>query len=285
MSKFRPIRAVLFSCAAASVLPTALAAQGTGIPLNPNFHVYCQYRVAATFPSAPMIRDIAYTIGGRTVPARQFYADRGQDRFSVTVADFTNVGPAIDEQIVENAAVPIRQRGEVKFQFPEDYSAGIPGRQLNVFDPNGRQHLASVYMADSRLYITETYAAPGDFAALQFEQSVLLIDGNGGDLNNAVVANRNRYPCETQPSVAEDAGDLVTQAIAAEGGTEALRGTDRARRQRQRPILGAGTVARAPAARPRSSGRRISRARGTLAKAWRAPIGTATSNIRRPRPS
>ena len=152
-----------------------LAAQAV---VAPDVYVNCQYRVAAIFPGQPVIRDITYANGGRTVPARQFYVERGMDRFSVTVADFTN-GPAIDDQIVENAAAAFRQRGEVRLQYPEDYSPGIPGRQLNVFDPSGRQYLGSVYMADHRLYMTETYAAPGDFAALQFEQSVLLIDGNG----------------------------------------------------------------------------------------------------------
>jgi hypothetical protein len=191
-SRFSPIRAVLLSCAVASVLPAALAAQEAGIPINPNFYVYCQNRVAATFPSAPMIRDITYSNGGRTVPARQFYVERGMDRFSVTVADFSS-GPAIDDSIVENAVAPIRQRGKVQDQFPEDYTPGIPGRQLNVFESSGRQHRVSVYMADHRLYITEAYAAPGDFDALQFEQSVLLLDANGGDLNN--VANRQRYAC------------------------------------------------------------------------------------------
>ena len=194
MSKFRPIRAVLLSCAVASVWPASLAAQQAGIPINPNFYVYCPYRVAATFPSEPMIRDITYTNGGRTVPARQFTVERGMDRFSVTVADFTN-GPAIDDTIIENAVAPFRQLGEVRDQFPEDYSPGIPGRQLNVFDSSGRQHRASVYMADHHLYLTEVDAAPGDFAALLFEQSVLLLDANGGDLNNADVAKRQHYAC------------------------------------------------------------------------------------------
>ena len=194
MSKFRLIRAGLLSCAAAALLPASLAAQQAGIPINPNLYVYCQYRVAATFPSEPMIRDISYTNGGRTVPARQFTVEQGMDRFSVTIADFTN-GPAIDDTIVENAVAPFRQRGEVRDQFPEDYSPGIPGRQLNVFDSNGRQHRASVYMADHHLYLTETDAAPGDFAALLFEQSVLLLDANGGDLNNADPAKRQHYAC------------------------------------------------------------------------------------------
>lgn len=189
MSMFRP---VLLSCAVASV--SSLAAQGGEFPTVPNMYIFCQYRVAAIFPNEPMIRDITYTNGGRTVPARQFYVERGMDRYSVTVADFTNGGPAVDDTIVENAAVAIRQRGEVRFQFPEDYTPGIPGRQLNIFDSNGRQIRASVYMADHRLYITETYAEPSDFAAMQFEQSVLLINANGTDLNN--VANPGRYACQ-----------------------------------------------------------------------------------------
>jgi len=172
----------------------ALAAQEGTVQTVPNMYIFCEYRVAAIFPSEPMIRDIMYTNGDRTVPARQFYVEKGMDRYSVTIADFTKGGPAIDDTIVENAAVQLRQRGEVRLQFPEDYTPGIPGRQLNIFDSNGRQLRASVYMADHRLYITEAYAEPSDFAAIQFEQSVLMIDANGGDLNN--VATRNRYACQ-----------------------------------------------------------------------------------------
>ena len=191
MSKFRPFRAMVLSCAVASAMPVALA-QESDAPLGPNVYVNCAYRVAAIFPSDPMMRDTTYTVGGRTVPARQFYVERGMDLYSVTIADFTN-GPAIDSEIVEAAAAAFRPRGEIRDQFPEDYTPGIPGRQLNIFDSNGRQHRVSIYMADHRLYLTETFAAPGEFAALQFEQSVLLITGNGTDLNN--VTQPGRYMC------------------------------------------------------------------------------------------
>jgi len=222
MARFRSIRAVLISCAAASALPIGVAAQQGTTAIAPNVYVSCQYRVGAIFPTTPSIRDIMYTNSGRTVPARQFYVERGMDRYSVTIADYTN-GPEIDDELVENATLPIRQLGEVRFQHPEDYSPGIPGRQIEVMGSNGRVHRSSVYMADHRLYITETDVAPGDIAAIQFEQSVLMIDGNGGDLNNVNPAARNRYACEMQPSTAQDAGDLVRQAIAAEGGAQALR--------------------------------------------------------------
>lgn len=196
MSKFRPIRAVLLASAVASVSAASLAAQqqqGTVLTI-PNLYVFCPYRVAAIFPSEPMIRDIMYTNGDKTVPARQFYVERGMDRYSVTIADFTMGGVAIDDTIVENAAIALRQRGELRIQFPEDYTPGIPGRQLNIMEPNGRLLRASLYMADHRLYITETLSDPNDSAAIQFEQSVLMIDAQGRDING--VANVNRYACQ-----------------------------------------------------------------------------------------
>ena len=190
MSKFR---AVLLASGVASISAVALAAQEGTVQTVPNMYIYCQYRVAAIFPSEPMIRDIRYTNGSWTVPARQFYVERGMDRYSVTIADFSKGGPAIDDTIVENAAIAIRQRGEVRIQFPEDYTPGIPGRQLNISQPDGRLLLSSIYMADHRLYIAESSAPPSDFAAIQLEQSMLLIDANGRDLNG--VANVNRYAC------------------------------------------------------------------------------------------
>ena len=186
MAKIVPISAAtLMSCAFACVLPGAGAAQETPLYVN------CQYGFAVIFPTQPMTREISYTTrNGSTVPARQFYNERGADRFIVTVVQFPN-GPAVDEQIVEHAAATLRRRGEVRFQAEANYDPGMPGRQLNIFEPNGRQHRASVYMADRYLTITEANAAPGDFNALQFEQSIMLVDSNGVDRErNAGQENR-----------------------------------------------------------------------------------------------
>jgi glyoxylase-like metal-dependent hydrolase (beta-lactamase superfamily II) len=220
MFKFRPIRAVLLSCAVAAVVPIAMAAQDD-VVIAPNVFASCQYRFMAIFPTTPSARDITYTIRGMTVPARQFYVEQGENRYSVTIADFTNGGPAIDEEIVEDAATAIRQQGEVKFQFPEDYTPGIPGRQLNVLDHNGRQHRASIYMVDHRLVITESYADPNDFTTIQFEQSIGMLDGAGHDRNN--VATKSRYACDNKQVSVQTAGDLVKQAVDAQGGADALR--------------------------------------------------------------
>ena len=135
MFRFRPIQIALLSAVAMPFL------QGAGQLDEPtyddNVYVNCQYRVAAIFPRAPMIRDMTYRVAARNVPARQFYTQQGADILSVIVADFTN-GPAVDENLVAAATIPLRELGEVRFEAKAEYDPGIPGRQLNIFKANGR---------------------------------------------------------------------------------------------------------------------------------------------------
>jgi len=167
----------LLSSAVVLLLPAAAAAQTS--PLYRN----TEHRFAVIFPGQPMARDIAYaTRGGASVPARQFYVEQGTDRYLVTVVHFPT-GPAVDDQIVEHAAEQLRQRGEVRLQFDMGYDPGVPGRQLNILERSDRQLRASIYMWDRRLYIAEASAAPGNSSALQFEQSITLLDATGNDLD------------------------------------------------------------------------------------------------------
>ena len=72
-----------------------------------------------------------------------------------------------------------------------------PGGQLNIAEPNGRQLRASVYMAQKRMIVTQADAAMGDGEALQFEQSVALVNHAGTDLDRVVPQNQEprRYDC------------------------------------------------------------------------------------------
>jgi hypothetical protein len=188
-------RSMIASIALAGLAPLLQGAAAlTEEPYGDNVYVNCPYRFAALFPSPPAIRDFTFTALGRNAPARQFSATRGGDMFSVIIADFTN-GPAADEAIVEAAAIPLREKGAIKYQFKETYDPGIPGRQINAAMPGGRQYRASVYMADHRLYITEATAAEGDFFALQFEQSISIIDANGTDLDKNGAFPSRKYEC------------------------------------------------------------------------------------------
>src|SRR5262245_45348347 len=112
MSRLHPLSAVILSGAAISFLTAA--SQLDEPPYDDNVFVSCEYRVAAIFPRQPMARDVNYSAGGKSAPARQFYVQDGTTLFSVTVANFSN-GPAVDANLVEAAAVPLRRRGEIKF--------------------------------------------------------------------------------------------------------------------------------------------------------------------------
>lgn len=160
------------------------AASGQDEIVGDDMYVNCEYRVAAHFPSDPMVRDITYNDGARSAPARQFYLENGKDSMSVTVAYFPN-GPERDNAFLDGAAAILRKKGDVKFEYSVFYDdPGIPGRQFSIALPEGRLLRASVYMADHRLYITEAAADPNNFSAFLFEQSVSLIDQSGTDLDS-----------------------------------------------------------------------------------------------------
>ena len=184
--------APILLCGAAAIDQAAQLAEPT---YDDNVFVSCEFRVAAIFPGKPKIRDFTYTVATKSLPAREFFMQQGANRFSVIVAELAN-GPAVDNNIIAAAAIPLKQKGEVRFEYMADYDPGIPGRQLNLSLPGGRQLRASVYMWDHRLYITQSDAPEGDFAALQFEQSVSIINAQGTDLDKNPGQPSRQYRCK-----------------------------------------------------------------------------------------
>jgi len=185
MSKFDPVRvASLLSCA--MFLMGAAPAQDVA-PDQPVYYANCQSGIAVIWPGqskTPQTRATRYTIPfyANNRAAKEFYIERGGNRYSVTVVDFAD-GPRSDEQIVEQAAVELRKQGEVRFQAFADYDPGMPGRQLNIFKPNNRQLRASIYMAYHKLVITQADAVVGDNDGIIFEQSIVLVDNEGTDID------------------------------------------------------------------------------------------------------
>ena len=184
--------ALLVYGALATMGAVSAAEEGDQRAIAKDYYVDCQHRVAARFRAKPAIRDLQYSEGGKMFPAREYHLEQGMDRFSVTVVDFTK-GPAADDTIVENAVAPFRKLGDIQEQQPEDYAPGLPGRQLVIFTPDSRQHRVTIYMANHRLYISDAFTARGDYGALQFDQSVVIIGPDGADQNNFV--SSLRYPC------------------------------------------------------------------------------------------
>ena len=172
----------LLPFAAFAALPATAqtpAEEPTGAP----FFTNCMYGFAIIFPERPQQRDFLYaTHNGKVQPAHQFYVEKGPNRYSLTIVDFFD-GPKADVQIVEHASANLKQRGTLFHEDFAPYDPGMPGHQLNIFETKERQIRASVYMAENRLYITEATIAVGDIPAVQFEQSITLVDDMGWDLD------------------------------------------------------------------------------------------------------
>ena len=157
----------------------------------------CQAGFAIIFPGQPTARDIRYTMGnGSTVPAREFFLEKAGNRYSVTSIDFAT-GPYSDREIVSRELAELSKKGEVRTRADVELGLMRPGGQLNILEPNGRQLRTSVYMAQHRLIITQAEAVAGETDALQFEQSVALVNHAGTDLdrvsgNNAEI---RKYDC------------------------------------------------------------------------------------------
>jgi hypothetical protein len=186
--------AAVLCCAAAAFIPAKAAETDFG-ELS---YINCEAGFGIEFPAAPMVREIQFTTNtGRMVPARQFYVQRGQDLFQVTVARF-NYGPPIDEAAMDHAAAALKARGQVRREeVNAAYDPGFPGRQLSVALPGGRFLRASVYMMEHKLYITEAVSDGGDPTALQFEQSITMVNEMGIDYDQNPPDPIHRLNCRT----------------------------------------------------------------------------------------
>jgi 3-keto-disaccharide hydrolase len=152
----------------------------------------CQAGFAVIFPGQPIARDTRYTLAsGMSFPAREFFVEKGGNRYSVISIDFAS-GPYSDVDLVRRELAELSKKGNISGQAFVELGLSRPGGQLNIIEPNGRQLRASVYMAQRRMIITQAEATMGDSEALQFEQSIALVNHAGTDLDR--VANGNDPP-------------------------------------------------------------------------------------------
>src|SRR5438067_9801603 len=114
MSRVSQIAVALLSTLAMPLLQSA--SQLDEPTYDDTVYVNCAWGVAAIFPRQPLTRDFTYTVAGWSAPARQFYIQDGANLLSVTVARFSD-GPAVDQNVVAAAAIPLRERGEIRFAY------------------------------------------------------------------------------------------------------------------------------------------------------------------------
>ena len=159
--------------------PSAARAQTA----NPVIYANPQYGFQATFPEEPMTREIAYVReDGSHASAHQFYVQHGINEYVVTVVDLPD-GPEIDFDAFDHAVAQTRATGEVRADAEVAYDPGIPGWQLSVFQPDGRQRRTSIYFYANRLFFSEAITEPGDFEGIRMEQSIVLLEADGSEVD------------------------------------------------------------------------------------------------------
>ena len=133
---------------------------------------------------------------GVVLPARIYSHQRGDDRYSVTVVDYTHSERLHTERVrneaeylrywdvdirasVAYAAWNIRKRGGEVTYDAYHYIDLVEGHQLQITNEDQSRTYAAIYLHDSRLYIVEATVAPSSVPPAFFQQSLQFLDENG----------------------------------------------------------------------------------------------------------
>jgi hypothetical protein len=184
---------------------------GTGFAQDWITYVSRDDRFSVHFPGQPQVRQITYPSEyGAVFPGRVYTSNDGENRYSVTVIDYTNAEKIhaerknktqadslpnywqIDVQAsIAYAATQFRQRAAKVTYDAWHYIDLISGHQLQMTNTNGSRTFAAIYLHESRLYILDaTVPAEAPPPGL-FQQSLSLLDEKGARVRyNYIYSNR-----------------------------------------------------------------------------------------------
>ena len=170
-----------------------------------------QDRFTVNFPAQPTVREITYTswLEGK-FPARVYTVERGRERYSVMMVDYTEAERihtarakicAADPKSVCLGNDPIAQgpggwkydvHGAVDFATAEILKRGgkvtyfawatidrIAGRQIQLTNADLSRTFVQIHMYDNRLYVFEATVPAGAAEPGLFQQSPRFLDGAG----------------------------------------------------------------------------------------------------------
>ena len=170
--------------AVAALLPLPASAQGWIEYVNRDD------RFLVNFPGEPTVEEIMYQpLEGDPVPARVYSRDMGENRYALTVVDFTTAyefttwpfvftGANAVQGSIAFASAELRKRGEVTYDGYDRLNL-IPGQLLQITEPDGRRIYAGIYAYDRRLYILEASVPPGGAPRNNFRTSLAVLDNEG----------------------------------------------------------------------------------------------------------
>jgi len=168
-------------------------------------------RFSVNFPSAPTIREFTYTSWREVkLPARTYTVERGDERYSVTVVDYTVAERAHTERAkncevgaqnlcagngsvaqgvggwkydvlgaADHATQQILQRGANVTYFAWTAINRINGREMHLTNADQSRTFVDIHVHENRLYIFEATVPAHTAEPLLFEQSPLFLDAEG----------------------------------------------------------------------------------------------------------
>ena len=168
-------------------------------------------RFSVNFPSAPTIREFTYTSWREVkLPARTYTVERGGERYSVTVVDYTVAERAHAERAkncevgaqnlcagngtvaqgvggwkydvlgaADHATQEILQRGAKVTYFAWTNVNRINGREIHLTNADQSRTFVDIHVHENRLYIFEATVPVRAAEPLLFEQSPEFLDAEG----------------------------------------------------------------------------------------------------------
>ncbi len=150
-------------------------------------------------PGELAVQDISYPSEyGAIFPARAYSYEDGENRYSVTVVDYSDAqrihtertnrteadSPSLYWEIdvrasVAYAAWTFRQRGGEVTYDAYHYIDRVEGHQLQITNTDRSRTYAAIYLLDSRLYVVEATVSPDSVPPGFFQQSLEFIDEDG----------------------------------------------------------------------------------------------------------
>jgi len=171
------------------------------------------------FPGQPNVQDISWETEYRLkIPGHVHRYDSGQNHYSVTVVDYSNVQKTHADRVkgctgypdtcgnpyvaelrgaMEYAASGFIRRDAKVTYYAYGNTDRIEGRRLQLTNADGSRTFAQIHMHENRLYIFEATVPKGAPSPALFQQSAGFLDKNGVRVRYDTIYS-NPYPAPTR---------------------------------------------------------------------------------------
>lgn len=136
-------------------------------------------RFHAVFPAEPNVEEVEWVSEDSTVvPGRRYSAAAGDNSYALTVYDYRGTNFSNMRGSMAHVATAFRQKGNVTLDAYAQLDR-IPGHQLQITEPNGRELYVALHLHDWFLYVTEASVPFASPRGTMFQHSLSIIDEDG----------------------------------------------------------------------------------------------------------